>query len=94
MVMFRWIPEATRAQKEQAKEELGRLPGLVPEVRAYHLGEDLGLVGDLNFDFGLVADFDDLAGYLAYRENKEHQKIVETFVQPIVGARGAVQYEI
>ena len=39
-------------------------------------------------------DFDDLAGYLAYRENAEHQKIVETFIQPIVGARGAVQYEI
>ena len=39
-------------------------------------------------------DFDNLAGYLAYRENAEHQKIVETFVQPIVGARGAVQYEI
>jgi hypothetical protein len=94
MVMFRWIPEATREQKEQVKEELGRLPGLIPQVRAFHLGEDLGLVGDLNYDFALVADFDDLAGYLAYRENKEHQKIVETFVQPIVGARGAVQYEI
>ena len=92
--MFRWIPEATREQKEQVKEELGRLPGLIPEVRAYHLGADLGLVGDLKFDFALVADFDNLAGYLAYRENKEHQKIVETFVQPIVGARGAVQYEI
>ena len=92
--MFRWIPEATRAQKEQVKEELGRLPGLVPQVRAFHLGEDLGLVGDLNFDFALVADFDDLAGYLAYRENAEHKKIVETFIQPVVGARGAVQYEV
>ena len=56
--MFRWIPEATREQKEQAKEELGRLPGLVPQVRAFHLGEDLGLVGDVNFDFALVADFE------------------------------------
>jgi hypothetical protein len=94
MVMFRWIPEATREQKEQVKEELGRLPGLVPQVRAFHLGEDLGLVGDVNFDFALAADFDDLAGYLAYRENAEHRKIVETFIQPIAGARGAVQYEI
>jgi hypothetical protein len=93
-VMFRWIPEATREQKERAKEELGRLPLLIPEVRAYHVGEDLGLVGEVNFDFALVADFDDLEGYLAYRENAEHQKIVETFVQPIAGARGAVQYEI
>ncbi len=92
--MFRWIPEATREQKEQVKEELGRLPGLIPHRRAYHIGEDLGLVGDVNFDFAVVADFDDLAGYLAYRENAEHPKIVETFIQPIVGARGAVQYEI
>jgi len=92
--MFRWIPETTREQKEQAKEELGRLPGLVPQVRAFHLGEDLGLVGDVNFDFALVADFDDLAGYLAYRESAEHKEIVETYVQPIAGARGAVQYEI
>jgi hypothetical protein len=94
MVMFRWVPEATREQKERVKDELGRLPSLVPQVRAFHLGEDLGLVGDVNFDFAVAADFDDLAGYLAYRENAEHRKIVETFVQPIVGARGAVQYEI
>jgi hypothetical protein len=92
--MFRWIPEATREQKEQVKEELGRLPGLIPEVRAYHIGEDLGLAGDVNYDFALVADFDDLGGYLAYRENEEHRTIVETYIQPIVGARGAVQYEI
>jgi hypothetical protein len=94
MVMFRWTPEATREQKERVKEELGRLPGLIPQVRAYQIGEDLGLAGDINFDFAVAADFDDLAGYLAYRENAEHQKIVETFIQPIVGARGAVQYEI
>jgi hypothetical protein len=94
MVMFRWTPEATREQKERVKEELGRLPGLIPQVRTYHIGEDLGLAGDINFDFAVAADFDDLAGYLAYRENAEHQKIVETFIQPIVGARGAVQYEI
>ena len=92
--MFRWTPEATREQKERVKEELGRLPGLIPQVRAYRIGEDLGLAGDINFDFAVAADFDDLAGYLAYRENAEHQKIVETFIQPIVGARGAVQYEI
>ena len=92
--MFRWIPEATREQKERAKDELMRLPELVPQVRAYHIGEDLGLAGEVNFDFALVADFDDLAGYLAYRENPEHQKIVENYVQPIAGARGAVQYEI
>ena len=92
--MFRWTPEATREQKERVKDELKRLPALIPQVRSYDIGEDLGLASEINFDFAVVADFDDLAGYLAYRENAEHQKIVETFIQPIVGARGAVQYEI
>ena len=82
MVMFRWTPEATREQKERVKAELGRLPALIPQVRAYHIGEDLGLAGEINFDFAVAADFDDLGGF------------VETFIQPIVGARGAVQYEI
>ena len=31
---------------------------------------------------------------MAYRDNPEHRAIVETYIQPIVGARGAVQYEI
>src|ERR1700750_2853937 len=94
MVMFRWTPEATRGQKGRLKDELGRVHRVIPQVRPYHIGEDLGLAGHVNFDFAVAADFDDLAGYLAYRENTEHQKIVETFIQPIVGARGAVQYEI
>jgi Stress responsive A/B Barrel Domain len=94
MVMFRWIPEATREQKERVKDELKRLPALIPQVRSYDIGEDLGLAGEINFDFAVVADFDDLGGFVAYRDNPEHRAIVETYIQPIAGARGAVQYEI
>jgi len=94
MVMFRWTPEATREQKERVKDELKRLPALVPQIRAYDIGEDLGLAGEINFDFAVAADFDDLGGFVAYRDNPEHRAIVETYIQPIVGARGAVQYEI
>ena len=92
--MFRWTPEATREQKQRVKAELSRLPALMPELRAYHIGEDLGLA-EGNFDFAVAADFDDLEGFLAYRDNPEHRAIVaETFIQPIVAERAAVQYEI
>src|SRR6266699_2204863 len=87
MVMFRWTPEATREQKERVKDELKRLPALVPQIRAYDIGEDLGLAGEINFDFAVAADFDDLGGFVAYRDNPEHRAIVETYIQPIVGAR-------
>jgi hypothetical protein len=84
MVMFRWTPEAT--------PELRRLPALLPALRAYHVGADLGLV-EGNFEFAVVADFDDLEGYLTYRDNPEHRAVIAEFIQPIAAQRAAVQYE-
>ena len=41
--MFRWIPEATQEQKQRVTAELSRLPALLPVLRAYHMGADLGV---------------------------------------------------
>ena len=57
--MFCWTPEATDEQKQQVAAELRRLPGLLSLLRAYHVGPDLGLA-EGNFEFAVVADFDDL----------------------------------
>jgi Stress responsive A/B Barrel Domain len=92
MVMFRWTQEATPEQKQRVADELARLPALIPSVRAYHIGSDLGLRPG-NFDFAVAADFDDVDGYLAYRDHPEHRQIVEEFIQPIAAQRGGVQYE-
>jgi Stress responsive A/B Barrel Domain len=92
VVVFRWTPEATQEQKQRVAAELGRLPALLPVLRAYHVGADLGLV-EGNFDFAVVADFDDLAGYLTYRDNPEHRAVIAKFIQPIAAQRAAVQYE-
>ena len=72
--------------------ELSRLPALVPSLRAYRLGADLG-VNPGNFDFAVAADFDDVDGYLAYRDHPEHRAIIAEFIQPIVAERAAVQFE-
>ena len=90
--MFTWTAEATQDQKERVATELSRLPAIVPSLRAYHLGLDLGL-NEGNFEFAVAADFDDVDGYLAYRDHPEHRAIVAEFIQPIVTERAAVQYE-
>ena len=92
VVMFRWTPGATQEQKQRVTTELARLPALVPSLRAYRLGADLGL-NPGNFDFAVAADFDDADGYLAYRDHPEHRAIVAEFIRPIVDERAAVQYE-
>jgi hypothetical protein len=88
MVMFRWTPEATPEQKQRVVTELSRLPALLPALRAYHVGADLGLV-EGNFEFAAVADFDDLEGYQTYRVNPEHRAIIAEFIQPIAAPRAA-----
>jgi hypothetical protein len=92
IVMFRWIPEATQEQKRRVTAELSRLPALLPVLRAYDMGADLG-VNQGNFEWAAVADFDDLEGYLTYRDNPEHRAIIAEFIRPIAAERAAVQYE-
>jgi Stress responsive A/B Barrel Domain len=92
VVLFRWTEQATGEQKQRVAKELARLPSVVPSVRAYRIGADLGLRPG-NFEFAVAADFDDVDGYLAYRDHPEHRAIVEAFINPIVTERAAVQYE-
>ena len=90
--MFRWTEDTTQGQKQRAAAEVSRLPSLVPSLRAFHAGADLG-VNQGNFDFAVAADFDDIDGYLAYRDHPEHRAMVEEFVRPIAVQRAAVQFE-
>ena len=92
VVTFRWTPAATEEQKRRVAAELSRLPALVPSLRDYRIGANLG-VNPGTFDFAVAADFDDVDGYLAYRDHPEHRSIVAEFIQPIVTERAAVQYE-
>ena len=89
--MFGWTPETTEEQKQQVADELRRLPALLQVVGPYQIGPNLGLAG--NFEFAVVADFDDLEGYQVYRDNPEHREIIGRFIQPIAAQRAAVQYE-
>jgi Stress responsive A/B Barrel Domain len=89
-VLFKWKPEATDGEKEQVATELSKLPSTVPSLRAFVCGSDLGLAQG-NFDFAVSADFDDEAGFFAYRDDPAHREIVERYILPITAQRVAVQ---
>lgn len=92
-VMFTWKPEATEAQLKRVPDELSRLPGIVPSIRSYAVGADIG-VNDGNWQFAVTADFDDLDGYLAYRDDPTHRAIISEHIQPIIATRAAVQFDL
>jgi Stress responsive A/B Barrel Domain len=93
VVLITWIPEATSEQKQRVADELRALPPQISGLRAYHVGPDAGIV-EGNADFAVVADFDDRAGYLAYRDHPAHRAIVNQAITPISQQRTAIQYEI
>ena len=93
VVLFNWTPDATDEQKRAVASELGKLPGVIDVIRGYSLGPDAG-INPANCDFALVADFDDMDGYLVYRDHPVHRKVVEDYINPVAASRASVQYKI
>lgn len=93
VAVFTWDDEMTGEMEQQLAAELTALAPKLAGLRSYHCGPDAGLV-EGNFDFAVVADFDDAAAYLAYRDNPEHQEIISRLSGPHANSRAGLQYEI
>jgi heme-degrading monooxygenase HmoA len=93
VVVFTWTDGMTAELEARFAAELRALAPTMPGLRAYHAGPDAGL-NEGNFDFAVVADFEDVQSYLAYRDDPEHQQIIARYSRPNTKARAAVQYEI
>jgi len=92
VVMFTFREDASEAQIGEAVAALAELATLVPTVRAFRLGRDIG-VNEGNFHLAVTADFDDVEGYLTYRDHPEHLRVIREKGAPVVASRSAVQFE-
>jgi hypothetical protein len=91
VVMLRWTSQATPADRLAVQAGLAELPGLIPAIRNYEIGVDAHL-SEGNFDLVIVADFDDVDGYVAYRDHPDHRAVIRERIEPILAARAAVQH--
>ena len=85
-----WSERATPAAIEAIRVALEELPDLIPELRGYTVGADLGLAAG-NADFAVVADFDDVEGWRRYTDHPAHQAVLVEQIRPILASRVAVQ---
>jgi hypothetical protein len=93
VVMFTWNDDVDRSHSDAVGAALSTLPGLIPEISAYHHGPDAG-VNEGNFEYVVVADFASRDDYLVYRDHPEHRAVIAEMITGRVAARAAVQYEI
>jgi hypothetical protein len=92
-VLFTFTPETTPEQQQELARQLRTLPGAIEQIKAYHVGLDAGL-NPGNYQFAVVADFDNVEDYLVYRDHPVHRDIIAKYVQPVVAGRAAVQYSL
>ncbi|HEX4815683.1 MAG TPA: Dabb family protein [Nonomuraea sp.] len=93
IVLFTWTGDATDEQKAAVAAGLRELPGLIPQLRSYTVGPDAG-INQGNHDFAVVADFDSVDDYLAYRDHPRHQAVIAERIRPILATRAAVQLSV
>ncbi|WP_304451541.1 Dabb family protein [Nocardiopsis sp. YSL2] len=92
IALFRWRDDVAPEGVTRVQEHLARLPGAIPELRAYSFGPDAG-ISDGAFDFAVVADVDDEDGFAAYRDHPEHQAALGV-IRPMLADRAAIQYTL
>jgi hypothetical protein len=90
LVVLRWNADVTSADIAAIDEALAALPEQIPSLRAYHHGTDLGL-GEGRWDYGIVAECDDVDGWCAYDQHPAHQRVVVEVLRPHIAERAAVQ---
>lgn len=93
VVMLRWSDAADAPAVQAVEAALSAIPDQIDSIRAYRFGSDIG-ISEGNWDFVVVADFEDEAGYGKYRDHEAHHKAIADFIKPILGERSAIQYQI
>ena len=93
VVLFSFVPELDRSQRDHIAASLEALVGVVPGLMSMRCGPDLGLAPD-SADFAVTADFTDAAAWQGYLDHPAHVAIASTQIRPFVTRRTAVQFLI
>jgi hypothetical protein len=93
VAVFRWQEGTTSEQVAALSAGLDELPARIPSIRAYTHGPDLRL-GEGRWDYAVVAEFDDAAGYEAYVDDPAHDAVRRDLLGPLVADRGHVQLQL
>jgi len=93
VVLLTLAEHAPAGRAEEIAAALRELPAQIPELRSYVVGVDAGLTAG-NATIAVVADTDDQAGWEAYRDHPEHQKVIAELIAPVLAGRAAVQHHL
>lgn len=92
VVMFEFADHVDDDYTERVRAALDALPPQIEEIRSYVHGNDVG-VSEGNWDYVVVADFDNVRDYITYRDHPAHVLMIEETVKGNLANRAAVQHQ-
>lgn len=93
IALFKLKDDADPSTKQSLEEGLFLLAQTIPQISSYEYGADLGLRAG-NFDFAVVADFEDAEAFEAYVQHPDHQQFLKSRLTPVLADRVSVQFEL
>ena len=91
VVLLRWKEGTEPAAIERFGAGLQALSESIGEIRSYRFGPDAKLQ-DNEFDYVLVAEFDDVESYQRYVVHPDHQAFLQRDAAPILERFAANQF--
>ena len=92
VVMFKWAEGVDDDHIVRVRDGLSALPSEIDEIRSYMHGSDVG-VAEGNYDYVVVADFDNVNDWRTYRDHPSHLLFIEELVKGKIAERAAIQYQ-
>ena len=92
VVLLRWADDLPDDHLEQVRSGLDALPPLIPQIRKFVHGSDVG-VSEGNYDYVVVADFDNVHDWRAFREHPAHLVFMAEHITGKFTDRAAIQYQ-
>ncbi len=92
VVMFKWEDHVDADHVDRVRSGLSALPTEIDVIRNYVHGSDVG-VSEGNYDYVVVADFDNVNDFRTYRDHPQHVLLIEELIKGNVASRASVQYQ-
>ena len=92
VVLLQWADDVPEDHVDQVRAGLDALPAQIPQIRTFLHGSDVG-VSEGNYDYVVVADFDNVQDWRAFREHPAHVLFMEEHITGKLKGRAAIQYQ-
>jgi hypothetical protein len=92
VVLFKFKADATPAQRKAMVDGLNALPGLIKEVKNWHMEETIPGRPPRSHSVALFCEFDNVAALESYIANQHHQDVVK-IIDATCETRASFDYE-